>query len=51
MQFMLSSNKKLYEESIDESYAVTLSDEYILELQENGKETRVPYEDRIDYIK
>ena len=47
---MLTANKKLYEESIFETWSVTLSDESMVELRENGKEERVAYEDRIEYI-
>jgi len=38
---MLSANKKLYDESIFETYSLTLSDESLIELKENGKEERV----------
>lgn len=41
LQFMLTANKKLYEESIFETWSVTLSDETLVELKENGKEERV----------
>ena len=47
MGFMLSATKKLYEESIFETWSVTLSDETIVELRENGKEQRVAFEDRV----
>lgn len=48
---MLSSNKRLYDESIFETYSLTLSDESVVELKEGSKEDVVPYEDRIGYIK
>ena len=51
LSFMLTSNKKLYDESIFETNCVTLSDESLLELRDNGKEERVTYEERNDYIK
>ncbi|CDW79829.1 hect domain and rcc1-like domain-containing protein [Stylonychia lemnae] len=51
LNFMLNSNKKLYEDSIFETWVVTLSDETVVELRQNGKEERVQYEDRIAYIK
>eukprot|EP00347_Sterkiella_histriomuscorum_P020695 403336831 len=51
LSFMVSANKKLYDESIFETWSVTLSDETLLELREQGKETRVEYEDRLDYVK
>jgi len=38
MQYMLTSNQKLFDESIFETWAVTLSDETILELKENLKD-------------
>jgi hypothetical protein len=41
LSFMLSANKKLYDESIFETYSLTLSDESLIELKENGKEERV----------
>jgi hypothetical protein len=51
LSFMLSANKKLYEESIFETWSLTLSDESLVELRDGGKEERVSYEDRIEYIK
>lgn len=51
LSFMLTANKKMYEESIFETWCVTLSDESLLELRDNGKEQRVEYEERIDYIR
>jgi hypothetical protein len=41
LQFMLTSNKKLYDETIFETWSATLSDESLVELRENGKEERV----------
>lgn len=49
LSFMLTTNKKLYDESIFETWTVTLSDETIVELKPNGKEERVTYEDRFEY--
>ena len=49
---MTTASKKLYDEQIFETYQVTLSDEYIVEVKEGGgKEERVQYEDRIDFIR
>ena len=49
---MMTANPKMYEESIYETWTVTLSDqETLVELRENGKDHRVEYEDRLDYIK
>lgn len=48
---MLSANRKLYDERYyDTVYAVNLSDETSVELRENGRDERVTYEERIDYI-
>ena len=47
---MLTANRKLYDESIFETWCVTLSDETLIELKDNGKEQRVLYEERLDYI-
>lgn len=41
LSFMLTANKKLYEDSIFETWSVTLSDETLVELKENGREIRV----------
>jgi hypothetical protein len=38
LSFMLTATKKLYEESIFETWSITLSDETLLELREHGKE-------------
>jgi HECT-domain (ubiquitin-transferase) len=49
---MLTTNKKLFDEQIDETWSVMLSDqETIVDLRENGREQRVTYEDRIDYVR
>jgi hypothetical protein len=47
LHFMLNSNKKLYEETIFEAFTLNLSDELVVELRDNGKETTVPFEERV----
>ena len=52
LHFMLTANKKMYDETIFETWSVLLSDqETTVELRPNGKEQRVEYEDRLDYIR
>jgi hypothetical protein len=52
LSFMLTASQQMYDESIFETWAVTLSDqETLVELKEGGKDTRVEYEDRAEYIK
>jgi hypothetical protein len=53
MSFMLTANKKMYDESIFETWTVMLSDqETLVELRDNtSKDQRVTYEERLDYIK
>ena len=51
LSFMLTANKKLFDESIFETWSVTMSDETLVELKENGKEQRVEYEERLEFIK
>ena len=48
---MLTSNKKLYDESIFETWSITLSDETLVEVKEGLKEERVAFEDRLEFIK
>lgn len=49
---MISANKKMFEESIFETWSVLLSDlETTVDLKENGREVPVLYEDRFDYIR
>ena len=49
---MMNANKKLFDdESIFETWTITLSDETLCELRENGKEHIVKYEERIEYVK
>ena len=52
LQFLLTSNKAMFESSIFENWNVTLSDQQtLIELKEDGKQLKVQYEERIDYIK
>jgi hypothetical protein len=52
LSFMVTANKKMFEESIFETWSVLLSDlETIVDLKENGREIPVLYEDRFDYIR
>mmetsp|Transcript_23255 Transcript_23255/g.22841 ORF Transcript_23255/g.22841 Transcript_23255/m.22841 type:complete len:123 (-) Transcript_23255:417-785(-) len=51
MNFMLQADKTLFDETINEFYSITLSDEKILELKEGGKDIKVEFEDRVGYIK
>jgi len=49
---MITANKKMFEESIFETWSVLLSDlETQIDLKENGREVPVLYEDRLEYIK
>ena len=48
---MATSTRKMYDESIFETWSVTLSDETVVELREQGKEQRVLYEERLDYVR
>lgn len=42
----------MYEESIFETWSVMLSDqETLIELREGGKDERVTFEERLEYIK
>ena len=49
---MLTSNQKMYDETIFETWSVQLSDqETVVELRPNGKEERVNFEDRMTFIR
>ena len=52
LSFMLTASRQMYEESIFETWSVTLSDqETLVELRDGGKDERVLYEERLEYIK
>jgi len=52
LSFVISASQKMYDETIFETWSVQLSDqETVIELREGGKEERVKYEERLDFIK
>ena len=51
LSFMLTAPRKLYEETIFDTWSVLLSDqETIVELRPDGKEERVAFEERQQYV-
>lgn len=51
LNFMLKASKRAFDETSFETWSVLLSDqETLVELREGGKEQRVLYEERIDFI-
>jgi hypothetical protein len=52
LQFMLNASQRAFEETSFETWSILLSDhETLVELREGGKEQRVSYEERHEFVR